>query len=575
MNLANSIIVICFLFLVQPVTRFDTELNKMNQLKGEKFRERVVLMYDSLKNVSGYENRMQLADKLYELTSKKDEIAHIRSLVFRAAYSEKYPTALFDEAYKLAEKHDRINDINHVVHSRALYFMNKQEYDSAMVYILRFREKIDTNKEGEGYNEINNLLGDIYYHAGLYMKAQNIYMELLRVYEKAGNWNYFRPYVMMNNLGQISLKTDEIEEAKKWFNKSLEMAEKNLKTSYHYNTIAYTKIKLAETALFNNNTELAEQLLQEVANYGDENIFEDVKQEWIFHKARLLLTQGKASEAKELAEQLVPEGKHLYNEYRFVPEIYHLMADIYAELGLYPQAVINNKKFDKIKDSLRVREHLTSSMMVIAEYNEQLANQKLEQSEQRTGFVIKGSVVLIIVIIVILILYSRLYRSKLELVKKVLEDNSKAEIKILEPGNNAIDLSKEEDILQKKLISELKNWMETEKPYLEPGLSITEVATHLQTNRTYLSRAINSQLKTNFPNFINEHRIKESIKLILSGFTQEFTQEALANKSGFAGRNVFIAAFKKHTGVVPSFFIANYHKWDSQNKKFTKDPQDY
>ena len=575
MNLRSLIVVMFFLLpsasAFSQYAGFDTELRELHQLEGEDFRERILQLYDSLKTVSDYQDRIQLADQLFKLTSEKDEIAHIRSLLFRASLSEQHSSSLFSQAYKLAEKYKRTDYINNVEHNRALYFMNKHQYDSATVYILRYRKKVKPDTKGEGGREINNLLGDIYFHAGIFEKARNVYNELLREYEEEENWNYFRPYVMMNNLGEISLKTGETDNAKDWFIRSLTKAEEHLNTSYRYNTIAYTKIKLAETYLLNNSIKEADQLLQEVANYPESDIYEDVKQEWIFCKARLLLKQEKATEAKNLAEQLVPGGTHLYSEYRFVPEVYHLLADIYFDLGLYSIAMNHNRQFDTLEDSIQESEHLASSMIIIAEYNEELAKQKLEQTRQKTGFVIKGFVILVIVLIVILLLYYRLYKSKLELVKKALENNKEQELPATEIINNKTDLQQEELIQQKALIAELKNWMETKKPYLDCGLNITEVALHLKTNRTYLSRAINSQLNTSFPNFINEYRIKEAISLIRSGFTQEYTQEALAKKSGFAGRNVFISAFKKYTGVVPSFFIANYHKWDSQKERFVKD----
>jgi len=108
--------------------------------------------------------------------------------------------------------------------------------------------------------------------------------------------------------------------------------------------------------------------------------------------------------------------------------------------------------------------------------------------------------------------------------------------------------------MQKELSGKLKQLMENEKIYLNPGLTISDVLKTLSTNRTYLSKAINNQMGTNFPNFINKYRISESVKLIKTGFTENHTQEALAHSIGFANRNVSIMAFKKQTGVVPSFF---------------------
>ena len=118
----------------------------------------------------------------------------------------------------------------------------------------------------------------------------------------------------------------------------------------------------------------------------------------------------------------------------------------------------------------------------------------------------------------------------------------------------------------RKIIEELKNLMLKDKIYLDPQLSIVGTSKLLSTNRTYLSKAINHELKTTFPNYINEYRIKEAIQLITNGYSENHTQEALAKKSGFANRSVFIAAFKKNTGVLPSFFIENHRKMKRRRK---------
>ena len=100
--------------------------------------------------------------------------------------------------------------------------------------------------------------------------------------------------------------------------------------------------------------------------------------------------------------------------------------------------------------------------------------------------------------------------------------------------------------------------MKSEKPHLNPNISIQLMSELMDTNRTYLSKAINTVLETNFSKFINEYRISEAIKLISEEFTSNHTVEALAQQSGFANRAVFNSAFKKQTGVTPSFFIANF-----------------
>ena len=130
------------------------------------------------------------------------------------------------------------------------------------------------------------------------------------------------------HLGQIALRTGKPDEALNWFEKSLAKAEAHLHTSYRNNTMAYTKIKMAETLLKTNNRSKAENLLEEVAVYPQETIQEDVSQEYLYIKAQLLLTQQKFDEAQKLADLLTPGDTLRFATYRFVPEVYKLQTEI-------------------------------------------------------------------------------------------------------------------------------------------------------------------------------------------------------------------------------------------------------
>ena len=55
----------------------------------------------------------------------------------------------------------------------------------------------------------------------------------------------------------------------------------------------------------------------------------------------------------------------------------------------------------------------------------------------------------------------------------------------------------------------IKNYMSEEKPYLEPDLSLPELASRLQIPSHHLSRVINEKLGLNFFDLINKYRVEE------------------------------------------------------------------
>jgi len=116
-------------------------------------------------------------------------------------------------------------------------------------------------------------------------------------------------------------------------------------------------------------------------------------------------------------------------------------------------------------------------------------------------------------------------------------------------GSALKDESKIQDI-KTKLLSEL----ETEKPYLNPKLSIYDIAEKLDINYKYLSQVINQELNMSFINFVNTYRIQEAKILLLKPDNQQYTIEAIFQMAGFNSKSSFNTYFKKQIGITPSAY---------------------
>ena len=107
---------------------------------------------------------------------------------------------------------------------------------------------------------------------------------------------------------------------------------------------------------------------------------------------------------------------------------------------------------------------------------------------------------------------------------------------------------------KQQIINDLLLIIEENKYFLNPECSIDSLAKKIETNRQYLSVIINDKFDSNFNQFINTYRIKEARKLLLDKEYDKYTIDAIAKLSGFKTKATFNAAFKKITGVTPSFF---------------------
>lgn len=119
---------------------------------------------------------------------------------------------------------------------------------------------------------------------------------------------------------------------------------------------------------------------------------------------------------------------------------------------------------------------------------------------------------------------------------------------------------KNEFLIEKQLdIEPYKQQLELlirkEKPYLEPQLTLPELATQMHISLHLLSKVINDGYDKNFHDFINSYRIEEFKLLIIKPKYKNQTILAVALDAGFNSKTAFNRAFKKLTNSTPREFL--------------------
>ncbi len=118
--------------------------------------------------------------------------------------------------------------------------------------------------------------------------------------------------------------------------------------------------------------------------------------------------------------------------------------------------------------------------------------------------------------------------------------------------NNAIPDEKEEN---SEVINRLEKYMQKNKPYVNPGLTLNELAKNIEVPSHQLSKLLNDHFGKNFFDFINSYRIQEFKKLAADPKNQHFTFLGLAYEVGFNSKTAFNRSFKKITGQTPREFL--------------------
>lgn len=102
-----------------------------------------------------------------------------------------------------------------------------------------------------------------------------------------------------------------------------------------------------------------------------------------------------------------------------------------------------------------------------------------------------------------------------------------------------------------------QEYMESDKPYLNPALSLEDLAKAIGTNKVYLSRTINVVSGNNFCQFVNYYRVKYSKELMRGNPGKKMIEVALS--SGFNSVVTFNMAFKLNENLTPSEWLREYN----------------
>jgi AraC-like DNA-binding protein len=102
------------------------------------------------------------------------------------------------------------------------------------------------------------------------------------------------------------------------------------------------------------------------------------------------------------------------------------------------------------------------------------------------------------------------------------------------------------------ILARLKNAMEVEKLYLEPALTVSTVANHVEIPAKQISAVINQAEAKSFNEFVNAYRVEEFKKRIHDPKFQFMTIVGIALECGFNSQATFQRTFKAFERMSPT-----------------------
>ncbi|NQZ89632.1 MAG: helix-turn-helix transcriptional regulator [Colwellia sp.] len=103
------------------------------------------------------------------------------------------------------------------------------------------------------------------------------------------------------------------------------------------------------------------------------------------------------------------------------------------------------------------------------------------------------------------------------------------------------------------IVLRLRDYMQQNKPFLDPSLSLETLAKQINLPRNEVSLSINKIIGQHFFDFVNSYRINFAAKMLITndGQPQKTVLEILY-EVGFNSKSSFNSAFKKHLLMTPS-----------------------
>lgn len=499
---------------------------------------------------------IQKAQSLYQLGVHYSEKGDLKK-------SEKY----FDSLYIFAKDNELIDYELFGLMNKGIFLKKRGEFEEALKKYHIVLEKVEklpktvTNERTQIMTMQN--IGSIYGEIGMYDKAIDILKNALELTEKQEN-NGFVLGAIMSNIANNYSSLENYDLAIDYHKRVYELAKKINHEFLMVHSLASISENYASKKDFKNALFYAKKAQEKNKNLKTTWHEEDWVQMHIgiAFKGLQQLDSAKIHllKAKDVAIKKENTEVEMYAE-KNLAEIYELEND-------FKNAQASQKRYTTLKTA-SLNAQRSAAILATEKDNETTIQQEINQRNKKAYFIFSiGGIVMLILSFLLLLNHRK--RKKIELQNKQLRaDYNWIENQLMSLKDSMEMLSKEKkntesiDKYQKSSLSEsdrekymnkILEYMDSEKPYLNPNLSQNEFAASLLISPHHLSEVLALSFEKNFNNFINIYRVNKAQELLKNPDYNNYKIEAIAYDSGFNSKTSFNRVFKDITGKTPSSY---------------------
>lgn len=140
---------------------------------------------------------------------------------------------------------------------------------------------------------------------------------------------------------------------------------------------------------------------------------------------------------------------------------------------------------------------------------------------------------------------------------------SESEIDLNAPIQSEKNYVESKEVIKDELAGKIEEIMKESKPYLNPKLTLNDLAAQLNVSPHVMSKTLNDSFQKNFFDFINTYRTEAFKEKLDDPKFQNYTFLAVAYEAGFNSKSAFNRSFKRVTGQSPSEYLQSINKIDN------------
>lgn len=275
------------------------------------------------------------------------------------------------------------------------------------------------------------------------------------------------------------------------------------------------------------------------------------------HYGRLKYDKGMYDEAESMYRKGIALSGNRY--YRCL-DLLSGLSDIYYMRGNIDSALAFFNIYIRTQDSLFNCHNEREFSSLILKYEDALYRKELRKNERNIYLVVSVSVVILIAGICFFILYRRknsMYRSLVEQHQQYMQMKE-----TMSETNAGSDKDNPESGKEYELFCRIRKLLVEDGLYKNNDISLEKISEILDSNRVYVSKAINRYAKMSFYSYINSLRIEEATR-ILSDPEDSTPLKKLCLDLGYNSVQAFYRVFQKEIGCPPQ-------KYKDQSRKISK-----